>query len=344
MAVFVLACSGSELRVPKVVPAESTLIGPPVFGEALLWAWVQNEEHGTGVSTSARAIGARYGLAWLQVECVNGAHDVWIGMLPSTSEDSLTVRWKVDGRSVEEQKWEVDRAYAAYSGYIAHAGKPSDVFDVWRDANHLVIELPELGVGPAEFNLLPLFSTVVQENLDRCGETAFAPGAYDLTDRRPQQDVAGQLDNRTQYEVEVLSGNRTLTTIAQMASYDDGDGPPIELRIGCNPAGSVNVALVDALREALTPSPAGIQPHHVTVRVGDSAVQSEQWYMYVLADRVELRAPESAFMLVQAMARNHTLVISVPELEIWNAQFDLPPVFSTPVQENLNYCGYAAAG
>ncbi|MDE2966732.1 MAG: hypothetical protein OXS30_04470 [Chloroflexota bacterium] len=340
-AVFLVsACSGSDLHVPNTSPAEPTLIGPPAFGEVSIWAWVDNERHYTNVSTPARASGARYGLTLLNVQCANGERDISLEMLPSTSRDSLPVRWQIDGSSVEQQTWDVDQVYAASTGYIVHAREPSDVFDVWRYADYLVIEVPELDVGPAEFDLLRLFSTEVQENLDRCGEETFAPISYDVVDRRPQMDVKGRYDERTQYEVEVLSGNRVLTTIMQAASYDDRDGPPIALQIGCNPSGDVKVSLVNLSRQGLTSGAAGIQPRHVTLRIGDSAVESEQWILYPLADRVELRAQESAFMLVQAMARSQSLVISVPEFEIWSARFDLPPMFSTPVQENLNYCGH----
>ena len=304
----------------------------PLFADVQVHTIFWNEREFSTVLNFSRAGGFRYGMGTFAIQCVDREYNLWLAMLPSTSLSEVQVRWQVDGGDIQAESWEIAHVYEVGSGFDATPPNPAALYRQLQGGEQFTIEVPQLNVGPAHFDLEAMWSTPVLENFDRCEDSEHEPIEFERPEYEPVFDLEGQHGEAIEYSaVEVRNGS-VVTTVGQAPVYD---GIPFQFEIGCNTSGAVTALLMFPADWEIS----GTGAVEVSLSVDDTSQATEQWHGLTLADGFQLRS-ESSFALVQALARSQTLVVSVPELEIWNARFDLPPIFSTPVQQNLNHCGY----
>ena len=313
----------------------SNLAGPPNFGDLHAYASLWNGSWFTSVASVSRGTGFRYGLGLFNVRCDDREYDILIAMLPSTELSEVDVRWQIDDGDVETESWQVSHVYEVSTGHEAGSPNPAALYHQLRDAERFTIEVPQLNVGPAHVDLEALLSSPIQENLDRCEDSDYEPTEEEYPKHEHAIDLHGKHGESIEYSAEELSPGSVLTSVRQTAVLPADDDRHFQLEIECNPSGAISASLRFPADWGLS----GVAPVDVSVRVDAVPPRTEEWYSYWLPDSFQLRS-ESAAVLVLALARSETLWITIPDLEIHSAQFDLPPMFSTPVQENLNHCGY----
>ena len=335
--------SGGMTRADDEVAsvAEGGSAGPsgPAFGPVFYYATPDiGGGHFSSVTLLGSADGGKYGLLALTVYCDDGELKISTYLLPETSLDPVTVNLGLDGDAPLQQAWKVSRAYAATLGYDATATKPALLFADLAEASVAVLDIPQLNLGPAAFELAALFSTPVQTYIEHCGDDEPTEVIEPPSDYQPITAAEGTVSDNVSYRVEILRGDRLYTTV----SFEDPNvftaSGRVKLVLACKPDGNLNVELANLPRPADT-GEVPPQATEVVLRFDHQPPQVEQWPLYSLSDSVEAHA-EAPWPLMQAMVRAASLLISLPDFGIEAIVVELPDLFSTPVQDNLSHCGY----
>ncbi len=314
----------------------------PAFGPVFYYA-APEAAGGALISVTllVSADGGRYGLSALNVYCDDGDLGISLYYLPETSLDPVTVNVSLDGDAPLRQSWSVSRAYAATLGYDATVTEPDILFSDLAKASVAVLDIPQLGVGPAKFDLATLFSTPVQAHLERCGEEEPLEVIEPPADHQPLTVAEGKVSDRVSYRSENLRRARLQTTVTFADPNVVTRQGPVELVLTCKPDGHFNVELANLPRPRDSRE---VPPWDtdVVLRFDRQPASKEQWAIYSLSDGVEAHAP-APWSLMQAMVRSSTFSVSLPEFGIQAMIVDLHEMFSTPVQNNLNHCGFYTA-
>lgn len=318
---------------------DSAAVEGPAFGPVFYYAGPDAAGRSyASVFAISSAPGGVYGLLGLAALCDEGELSISIYHLPPTSQEQVAVSISLDGSPQEQQRWDTSKRYAATLGYAASSEQPLSLLAELENATRASIEIPELDVGPAEFDVEILLSTPVQERFERCGDDD-TMGVIELAPiYRPIVDAAGSVSDKVSYKAETRRGNRVQTSVTYADPNHETALGGIEFVLTCKQDGNFNVELANLPRQTNQHS-TELQELRVLLRLDRQPPREERWPIYSLSEGVEAHSPAPC-SLMQALARSSSLLISLPELGISAVIADLPEMFSTPVQDNLGHCGY----
>ncbi len=224
---------------------------------------------------------------------------------------------------------------------------PVSVFDVW-DGTTLVAFNPDLDAlrqgttlqfeigtdrqARGTFSLTELFGTPLQTNFDNCARDYWSS----LSTYVPVVAPNGRLSRTLSYEA-YHDEDSTVSTGVWSTAVDapeiDGE---IEMQATC---------YLSTVLQILIGVPLDLESEYVsvTVTVDGRSLGTTSWHVQRIGTGSLLRPPSPRLTMAQ-LRGSSVAVMEIPELSPVPITFDLSGMFDTPVQANLDECGYYKPG
>lgn len=320
-------------RLPTSTYAPVVHVYSPSLGDVNYGSWLEGRGGvGSSVVALVREPSARYGALHLQIACLQEEINVFLFGLPDAeSPGQVEVVLTMDLGRPQTQLWQG----AGVLGLELTGDRADDLYAVLRDVQRLSVTIPQAGIGPIEFPVSQLFATPIQGNLDYCGD-------YHPTERRlhepmyvPLVGVSGNAGEHLTYEASVREfGRRTvLSTVIQVAPRQESEPVSnVRLTLSCRESGNIEVQL-----EGLPRRERASQFVAVTMTMDGGTPTTDEWWIATSADSVV--ADTESYGLLSGLLLADAMTLSIEELDIESAEFDLRNLFETPVQSNLDHCG-----
>ncbi len=278
---------------------------------------------------------AAYGALVFQIACTGDEIEIsFYNVLETASPGKVEVEVRFDGG--ERQTWAWQGASVLGLDLLGDAAE--DFFAEMSDAETMSVTIPDVQVGPTDIPIADLLQTPIRGNLEYCGDYHETERQVLDFDYEPVVGLSGTAGPHITYQATESSfGSRSvLTTVLQVAPEDvDPSLSELRLSITCANSRYTTVRL-----EGLPPSARGIPAVAVTILLDDAEPVTESWWIKTDADRITADTETSSLWRGLAFAESMTLTI--PRLEIGPLRFDLRGLFETPVQGNLDHCGWYA--
>jgi len=182
------------------------------------------------------------------------------------------------------------------------------------------------------FDLTDLFGTPIQANFEHCG------GDYWPVARiYAPLVVSKQQSSRDLSYVGQLNGDGTVTTVIQLRSADtSGIDGTFTMQASC---------IVSAAFQMHVGVPLSVESDEidVTVTIDDRPADTSTWIATTSGTRGHLHPPSNARLMAE-LRRASVVIVEAPELFAFPITFHVGGMFETPVQGNLDECGYYKPG
>ena len=254
---------------------------------------------------------------------------IQLANLPS-ADGEYTVRSRVDDGEWIEEAW---RIRATDRGWT-YANFQTD-FERLRSGTTVEYEIPLSPVVRASFNLTALFGTPVQANIDHCGEDLWPQTATYV----PIVNVEGQASAAVRYSARRFADGAVFTSVRSISTASDAPEGSVTLEVACN---SEN--LYFAIGNMRTTED---NRTDLLLSFDDRRPEISSWGVSWFTDS-DLRGltlwRKDAARLMGQMRGAASVTVEIPASGLEPLVFDLRGMFDSPVQENLDECGYYKTG
>ena len=201
-----------------------------------------------------------------------------------------------------------------------------------KQGSALQFELGQDEPARGTFDISSLLGTPIQVNFDNCGRAYWPPG-------HTYVPVVAAREQRSRYVIyrarEREDGTVSTTVELKAITTFEGDGEST-LEAHCF-GGSALQAQINL--------PPGVESGQadVTLRIDDLPPDTSTWIVEGTASRGILHPPSNAYLLAQ-LRRASVVIVEAPDVIPTPIRFLVSGMFDTPVQGNLDECGYYQAG
>ena len=250
-----------------------------------------------------------------------------------------TVRSRIDGGEWVEEHWSID-VYANAEGTYTNISAIQGDYALVRDAQTVEFEFPATEVPGTRverrlFDLNGFFDTPVQTNIDNCGEPLWSQEyAY------VPIVTEGLVKSSLSYDAFVdQDSGMVRSEISNLVFIDGLLHGQLEFDVGCNRFGDryIQIGWFDASEadtfdvtleidgQEFGPEPWRVIPWHL---------DSKTWYGIDSFDSRHIARLRDA----------SSLTVTIDGTDLPPVTFDLTGMFDTPIQENIDECGYYKPG
>ena len=254
---------------------------------------------------------------------------IQLGNLPS-ADGEYTVRSRVDDGEWIEEAWRIRTTDRGWT----YANFQTD-YERLRSGTTVEYEIPLSPVVWASFNLTDLFGTPVQANIDHCGEDLWPQTATYV----PIVNVEGRASAAIGYSARRTADGAVRTSVENIITASDAPEGSVTLRVACN--GDDLYFVIGNTRT--------IEGHEtdLILSVDDRAAEASSWEIGFSADSdlssLFLWTNDAARLMAQ-MRGAASVTVEIPASGLDSLVFYLSGMFDTPVQENLDECGFYKPG
>ena len=293
-------------------------------------------ERFTSVSIAATG-GSRSGrgeLTELHFHCYGGRQfNIFVSGLPIGPGEHV-VRSRLDDGAWVEERWST--RIDGSGNTVADVGTIQGDYDRLLEAQTLELEFPSTPVMRRSFDLNALFDTPVQTNFDNCGaplwtqDTTYVPIL-----------ARGQTSGSISYRALMAQANDLVySEISNHVSFPGAQGDRLGVEIGCNEGGSRFVR-VGWFKASET------ETLDVTLEIDGREYEAEPWRVLTWTTESDswaaAQSPESS-RLIARLRNASSLTVTIDGTDLPPMTFDLTGMFDTPIQENIDECGFYQPG
>ena len=249
--------------------------------------------------------------------------------LPAT-DGEYTVRSRVDDGEWIDEAWRIRTTDRGWT----YANFQTD-YERLRSGTTVAYEIPLSPVVRASFNLTALFGTPVQANIDHCGEDVWPLTATYV----PIGNAQGRASAAISYSARRAADGAVFTSVTSTITASDAPEGSVKLGVSCNSDDlyfSVgNMRTIEGNETDLSLS------------VDDRPAEISSWSVARITDsdlRSLLLWGKDAARLMAQMRGAASVTVEIPAGGLEPLVFDLSGMFDSPVQENLDECGYYKTG
>ncbi|MDE2744682.1 MAG: hypothetical protein OXI41_01680 [Chloroflexota bacterium] len=182
------------------------------------------------------------------------------------------------------------------------------------------------------FDLTNLLGTPIHANFDNCGRDYWPPARTYV----PVVAAQEQSSRHLSYVARKNFDDTVTTSVALTAADVPEPGETISLQLHCFESSSLETqVIVPLVSEA-----GGIE---VTLTIDDRPADTTSWTLSPTSTRSFLYPPSNAQMLAQLRGAS-VAIMEAPGLLPEPIRFDVGGLFDTPVQSNIDECGYYRPG
>ena len=275
------------------------------------------------------------------VDCGGGGHiGVNFNSPPRLDVESVNVSASIDGAAATTIRW----GYHQWdNGQTLYAKNSHTLVEALRNASSITLELEEHNFEPITFDLTGMFDTPVQENIDNCGmykagETRELPQPEgDYVPVIGRGDSSGNVNYNAFVQEEGTPG--VFSLVDQRLPNEAAWNGHLIFRIACWASSSRGVQL-----EHLPATEANEVT--VTLQIDDQEAVTETWdsRSYGHAEgwgAITSRQPEQ---LIERLRGATTLIITIVDSGLPPITINVPAMFDTPIQGNIDNCGMYKRG
>ena len=272
----------------------------------------------------------------LGFHCRSGDFYVHLNDMPIAAGEH-TVRSRIDGGEWVEEHWSID-VYANAEGTYTNISAIQGDYALVRNARTVEFEFPGTRVERRLFDLNGFFDTPVQANIDNCGvplwtqETTYVPIL-----------TRGQASASVTYSASVQDSGGIYSVVTNEVSVPGARYDPLELEISCYTLGGQNVRFgwfkvskTDTL--------------DVTLHIDEREYEAEPWWVPEWTINSDIwfgvDSPDAS-RLIARLRNASSLTVTISDTKVTDVRpttFDLAGMFDTPIQENIDECGYYKPG
>ena len=293
-------------------------------------------ERFTSVSIAATG-GSRSGRGELtesHFHCYGGRQfNTFVSGLPIDPGEHV-VRSRLDDGAWVEERWST--RIDGSGNTVADVGTIQGDYDRLLEAQTLELEFPSTPVMRRSFDLNALFDTPVQTNFDNCGaplwtqDTTYVPIL-----------ARGQTSGSISYRALMAQANDLVySEISNHVSFPGAQGDRLGVEIGCNEGGSRFVR-VGWFKASET------ETLDVTLEIDGREYEAEPWRVLTWTTESDswaaAQSPESS-RLIARLRNASSLTVTIDGTDLPPMTFDLTGMFDTPIQENIDECGFYQPG
>lgn len=280
------------------------------------------------ISASGEATGSQERPISLSISCEQGRRTFQVGNLPSADGD-YSVRSRVGDGAWTEDSWRIRTTPSGWTYAF-----PALDYEQLRNGSTVEYEIALDPVVRMSFNLAALFDSPVQTNIDNCDVDLWPQTAAYV----PIVNVSGGDSASVSYH----SSHRPDGSVySQVQNTTESAGSPdgrIALTAYCSTGSSNVVMQLARIRKS------GERSLTVGLTVDDRpSVTSSWWVGSSGADSSHLFSRDGLRLMAQ-MRGASSLTVEIVGSSLEPFTFDLSGMFDTPVQENLDECGYYEPG
>lgn len=250
------------------------------------------------------------------------------------------VRSRVDGGAWVEERWTI------WTNNVGRTYTNVQVdYDRLREAQSVEFEFPSMPVVRASFGLAALFDTPVQTNIDNCGVPMWPESASYV----PIVNAGGVVSATVWYQAYAAADTVSTyvdNTIETPAPADDSmetellgaAGSHLTLRVACWDGHGLQVS-VQGIPELAA------RETDVTLIIDEREPETSTWSTWPLGGvpGAASSSPEPGRHLAQLRGAS-SLTVEIPATGLPPFTFDLRGMFNSPVQENIDECGFYKPG
>ena len=268
----------------------------------------------------------------LHLNCDSGRNlNIHVSHLPIGAGE-YTVRSRIDDGEWVEERWTTwDHDGEIYTNRAAIQGS----YDRLRQAHTLELEFPSTPAVRRSFDLTALFDTPVLTNIDNCGvplwtqETTYVPIL-----------ARGQASAHVSYRVHVEESGGINSVVSNEASVPGAFEDRLDFEIACFESGVQNVRFWwFKATEADTLD--------VTLEFDGDESETEPWELFdwnIDSDSWSGVDSHDPSRLIARPRNASSLTVTIDGTDLPPVTFDLTGMFDTPIQENIDECGYYKPG
>ena len=268
----------------------------------------------------------------LHLNCDSGRNlNIHVSPLPIGAGEH-TVRSRIDDGEWVEERWTTwDHDGEIYTNRAAIQGS----YDRLRQAQTLVLEFPSTPAVRRSFDLTALFDTPVQTNIDNCGvplwtqETNYVPIL-----------ARGQTSAHVSYRVHVEESGGINSVVSNEVSLPGAFEDRLDFEIACFESGVQNVRFWwFKATEADTLD--------VTLEFDGGESETEPWELFdwnIDSDSWSGVDSHNPSRLIARLRGASSLKVTIHGANLPTTTFDVTGMFDTPIQENIDECGFYQPG
>ena len=245
------------------------------------------------------------------------------------------VRSRLDGGAWGEEHWTVSsNDDYSYTEFDAIQGD----YDRLREAQTLELEFPGAPAVRRSFDLTALFDTPVQTNIDNCGVPSWTQEAtYVPILGRGQSSASVSYSAQVEEDRGIYS---VVTNRVSLPAIPGLRGDRLELEIACFTFGVQNVRFKwFGVSEADT--------RDVTLEIDGHEYEAEPWRAFDWmsgSDHWFGVDSRDASRVIARLRGASSLKVTIHGANLPTTTFDVTGMFDTPIQENIDECGFYQPG
>ena len=250
--------------------------------------------------------------------------------LPSV-DGEYTVRSRVDDGEWIDEAWRILTTDSGWTYANFQTG-----YERLRNGTTVEYEIPLSPVVRVSFSLTDLFGTPVQTNIDNCGVELWP----NIATYVPIGNARGRVSASISYSSLLLTDGVISTNVASTTASDEAPDGMVGLIVGC---GSTSGLLVDIIGlETIEGTRTDI-----TLAIDDRVAESSLWTVnrYTRSDRAfaSPRSLEPERLIAQLRGAS-VVIVEILGSGLDPFTFDIEGMFDSPIQDNLEECGYYKPG
>ena len=250
--------------------------------------------------------------------------------LPSV-DGEYTVRSRVDDGEWIDEAWRILTTDSGWTYANFQTG-----YERLRNGTTVEYEIPLSPVVRVSFSLTDLFGTPVQANIDNCGVELWP----NIATYVPIGNARGRVSASISYSSLLLTDGVISTNVASTTASDEAPDGMVGLIVGC---GSTSGLLVDIIGlETIEGTRTDI-----TLAIDDRVAESSLWTVnrYTRSDRAfaSPRSLEPERLIAQLRGAS-VVIVEILGSGLDPFTFDIEGMFDSPIQDNLEECGYYKRG
>ena len=285
----------------------------------------------TGGSRSGRGDPTR-----LHFHCNGGRNfNTFVSGLPIDPGEQV-VRSRLDDGDWVEERWSTRPDGSGDT--VADVGTIQGDYDRLREAQTLELEFPSTPVMRRSFDLTALFDTPVQTNIDNCGTPLWTQDTtYVPILARGQSSASVSYSAQVEEDRGIYS---VVTNRVSLPAIPGLRGDRLELEIACFTFGVQNVRFKwFGVSEADT--------RDVTLEIDGHEYEAEPWRAFDWmsgSDHWFGVDSRDALRVIARLRGASSLKVTIYGANLPTTTFDVTGMFDTPIQENIDECGFYQPG
>ena len=284
---------------------------------------------GVSLSQSGEAVGGDGNAIDFTIDCRQGRRGFQLLNLPS-ADGEYTVRSRVDESEWIDEAWRINTTDSGFT----FVNFQTD-FERLRSGTTVEYEIPLSPVVRASFNLTALFGTPVQANIDHCGEDLWTQTATYV----PIVNVQGRASAAIGYSARRAADGAVFTSVTSRITASDAPEGSVTLEVACN--GDDLYFVIGNTRTIEG------RETDLILSVDDRPAEASSWEIGFSGDSdlssLWLWTNDAARLMAQ-MRGAASVTVEIPAGGLEPLVFDLSDMFDTPVQGNLDECGFYKSG